>query len=278
MTANPLSQYFRPAALNVNLPTNGAFLPKGSFTPNEDGSVPIYPMTAGDEFLLKNPDALLSGYAVQKLIESCVPCIKEANELSTPDLDVILLAIRAATYGDQMDVQTRCPKCSYDNEFTADLPSLLATVKEIDPEIEVRLTDDIVVYLRPYSMRNAFQVSHMTFTETRRLQAIEANEELAPNIEKERRLSFDKLTALQSQIMADCVIRVVAPDADVTDPAHIAEFVKNVSKGWIKKIEERISQVMELGMDKTIEVKCQRTSCGHEWKTQIEFDPSSFFG
>ena len=279
MTTNPLEQYFRPAGLNIKLPTGGAYLPAGSFTPNEDGTVAIFPMTAADEYLLKNPDALLSGYAIQKLIESCVPAIKDSNNLSTPDLDVILLAIRAATYGDSMDVQTRCPECKRENDFKADLPALLQTVKEIDPEIEVRLNDDLIVYLRPYSLKNAFQVSHLTFTETRRIQGVEMSEDVTPEtIERERRIGYDKLAALQNQIFADCVIRVVAPGIDVSEPEHIIGFMANISRGWVQKIENRILEVMELGMDKTIDVKCQSPVCNHEWQTQIEFDPASFFG
>ncbi len=278
-SSNPLASYFRLPGLNVTLPTGGAFLPSEAFAPNEDGTVPIYPMTAADEYLLKNPDALLSGYAIQKMLESCVPAIKNPSLISTPDLDVLLLAIRTVTYGENMDVTTACPKCGRENDFQAHLPSLIANVKPLPHEVSVRLTDAVVAYLRPYSFANASQVSLMTYNETRRLQAINANEATTDEVrEREQKISLQKITDLQNNILAACVVKVVTPVAEVTDAGHIGEFMLNISREWSAKIEARIGEIMALGMDKSVGVKCQTAVCGHEWETQIEFDPSSFFG
>lgn len=274
---NPLASYFRMPGLNVQLPTGGAFLPEGTFTANPDGTVPIYPMTAADEYLLKNPDALLSGFAIQKMLESCVPAIKNVSLISTPDLDVLLLAIRAVTYGNTMEVSTTCPKCTRANDYQADLPSLLQTVKEIPTENSVRLTDDLVVFLRPYSFANATQVSLLTYNETRRLQAIEQNGATQEVIDQERRVSMQKIVSLQSAILADCIVKVVTPGGEVDSAEHIVEFMANISRAWVSLMEAEIAKIMELGMDKTLPVKCQAVACGHEWNTQIEFDPSNFF-
>lgn len=272
-TTNPLSQYFRLPGLNVALPTGGAFLPPGTFEPDVNGTVPIFPMRAADEYLLKNPDALLSGFAIQKMIESCVPAIKAPTRLSTPDLDVLLLAIRAATYGENMDVTAVCPKCKEENEFSCHLPSLLTSMQTIPPEIDVRLTDEIVVYIRPYTFQNASQLSMLTFQESRRIQGLaDASEEVRI---KEMQNSMEKITQLQAYLLADCVIKVVTPTVTVTDPEHIVEFMGNVSRAWASKIEERLKVINEMGMDKNVAVSCQK--CSHEWKTSIEFDPSSFF-
>lgn len=277
-TNNPLASYFRLPGLNVTLPTGGAFLPKDMFTPNEDGTVPILPMTAADEYLLKNPDALLSGFAIQKMLESCVPAIKNPALISTPDLDVLLLAIRTVTYGENMEVSTKCPKCERMNDFQAHLPSLIGNMEPIPHEVDVRLSDEVVAYIRPYSFSNASQVSLMTYNETRRLQAINVDPETTDEIrEREQRTSLQKITDLQKNILATCVIRVVTPNATVESPEHIGEFMSNIPRDWSGRIEKRINEIMQLGMDKSVGVKCQAVPCGHEWETQIEFDPSSFF-
>lgn len=277
ITPNPLAAYFRMPGLNVQLPTGGAFLPADSFTPNPDGSVAIYPMTAADEYLLKNPDALLSGFAIRKMLESCVPSIKNTSLISTPDLDVLLLAVRAATYGNMMSISTKCPSCKRENDYEADLTSLLQSVRPIPPENTVRLTDELVIFIRPYSFNNATQVSLLTYNETRRLQGIEQGENTQEVIDQERRVSMEKIVALQSQILADCIVKVVTPDGEVENAEHIADFMRNISKAWVSKMEEKIVEIMGLGMDKTITVECQSPVCGHQWDTQIEFDPSSFF-
>ena len=46
--SNPLSQYFRHAKIQIELPTGGEFWPDGSLNLNEDKSLAILPMTAKD--------------------------------------------------------------------------------------------------------------------------------------------------------------------------------------------------------------------------------------
>lgn len=271
--SNPLAQYFRIPGLHVPLPTAGAFLPPGSFHPNPDGTVPVLPMRAADEYLLKNPDALLSGFAIQKLIESCVPAITRTELISTPDLDVLLLAIRAATYGDKMDVQAVCPKCGSENEFHAHLPSLMANIKPIPPENPVRLSDDIVAYIRPHTFANATRIAVATFDEARHLQNIQDPEER----NRQGQIAMEKITMLQQQVLAACIIKIVTPTTEVTDPNYIGEFMSNVSRVWIAEIEKKLSEMGDLGMDKKVGVRCQNVACKHEWETEIEFDPSNFF-
>ena len=41
------------------------------------------------------------------------------------DIDFILIALRIATYGDSIDLNTECPKCQTKNEHTASLNVLL---------------------------------------------------------------------------------------------------------------------------------------------------------
>lgn len=277
--ANPLAGHFRIPGPHVHLPTGGAYLPKGAFEPDPQGSVPVYPMRAQDEYLLKNPDALMSGLAIQKLLESCVPAIKTPDYISSPDLDVLMLAIRVATYGDKMDLTARCPKCDHENEFECHLPSLLATVKDLPSEYPVRLNDELVAYVRPYNYANARAMSLLTFNETRRLQAVQNQEDLTDDDrQREMRVSMDRIANLEARLTADCVYKIVAPEAEVTNPQHIAEFMANTSSGAVKAIEKALAVLNDSGMDKSMAVTCQNPEeCGHEWQTSVEFDPASFF-
>ena len=125
---NPLSSYYRVPGLHIKLPTRGKFFSKGNYSETLSGDIPIYPMRASDEMLLKTPDALMNGYALEQLILSCAPAIIEPREVSTPDLDVILLAIRAATFGHIMELEVDCPNCSHTNSFDCDLASSAAAL------------------------------------------------------------------------------------------------------------------------------------------------------
>lgn len=273
---NPLLQYYRMPGLNVALPTRGAFMPPGTIALTQAGSLPVLPMRAQDELLLKNPDALMSGYAIEKLIESCVPGIASARLISTPDLDVLLLAIRAATYGDTMTMNAPCPECGHDNEYTTDLPSMLSTTKFIEPENPVRLSDDVVVYVRPYNLHNATALALASFEEARKHQALDA--EGAEQHERTRVMneSLERLAKMNMHILADCVVKVVVPVATVEDRRAIYEFLTNVKKPWVGKIEKVLTKINNQGVDKSVHAECAK--CHHTWTTEVEFNPSTFFG
>lgn len=279
-TDNPLAAYMRLPGLNVPLPSGGNYLPPGSFEPAEDGTVPVLPMRAADEYLLKNADALLSGLAIQKLLESCVPAIKNPSLISTPDLDVLLLAIRAATYGDMMEVGAVCPKCGTENVFDCHLPSVLATMKPLPEENPVRLSDELIAYVRPYNFKNATQVALVTFQETRKVQAAQMNPESTEEQQTaQMNSSLERITKLQADMLAECVYKVVTPTGAVDDPKFISEFVNNISSAWVSEISDRLGDLNEnYGIDKAVHAVCSNKKCKHEWETSIEFDPASFFG
>lgn len=270
---NPLASFFRTPGLHVKLPTAGAFLPETEFDPTLAGDLPVYPMRAADELLLKSPDALMSGHAIVSMIKSCVPGIRDPKKISTPDLDVILLAIRAATFGDSMDIDVNCPSCETENSFTCSLGSIMSTVKQVPAENPVRLSDQVVVYVRPYTLEVATKVALATFEEARKIQATEDME--AEERAKAINDSYDRLNLLNMRALAASIAKVVVPGSVVSDANYVSEFIANTDRNWIEKIETRLKEVNQLGIDRTIAVQCEK--CEHEWKAAIEFDPSTFF-
>lgn len=271
---NPLAGYFRAPGIHVKLPTGGAFLPVADYEPTLAGDLPVYPMTTGDELLLKSPDALMSGHAIVSLIKSCVPAIRNPGQISTPDLDVLLLAIRAATYGEMMDIDVNCPSCGAQNGFQVNLGAVMGTMVKIDPQNPVRLTDDVVAYVRPYTLALATKVALSTFDEARKMQAAD---DLEDGEERSKIINdcYDRLNELNKRAIVSSIQSIVVPGSTVTDPKYIGEFVANTDRGWIAKIEEKLKELNAKGIDKTIDAHCE--SCSHEWKAAIEFDPSTFF-
>lgn len=272
-TSNPLATYFRSPGVHVKLPTNGAFLPVGSVDFTMKGEVPVYPMRGADELLLKSPDALMNGYAIEKLLESCVPAIKHPRMISSPDLDVLLMAIRAATYGEVIELSPVCPSCEAVNEVRRNLSYLMSTMTFIEPENPVRLTDEVIVYLQPYTMQNASTLGMATFEETRLVQAMEA----ATSAERSDQLnrSMLRLANMTTSIMADSIIKVVIPNEEVVDRDMILQFIQNVGKEWTDRIQSKLDEINKKGIQKEFPITC--AACGHEWNSQIEFDPTTFF-
>lgn len=271
---NPLTKYMRMPGLHIKLPTNGVFLPPGAIEFTMNGDVPIYPMRSADELLLKSPDALMSGYAIEELIKSCVPAIKTPRLISSPDLDALLMAIWAATNGEVITYKPTCPSCAAKNEVQRNLSYLMSTMQFIDKDNPVRLSDDVIVYLRPYNMGNATRLNLVSFEEARRLQAYEAS----PVSERTEHFnqSMQRIIDITMELMADSVLKVVTPDGEVTDHDFIQGFINDISKPWTDKLRQKLDELNKKGITKSYEVTC--ASCGHEWEAEIEFDPATFFG
>ena len=113
LQSNPLSQFFRQPAIHIRLPSGGKFYPVGSINMPPNGELPVLPMTAVDEITYRTPDALFNGSAVVSVIQSCVPSIKDAWQMPSQDIDAVMIAIRIASFGHGMDINTQCPACNH---------------------------------------------------------------------------------------------------------------------------------------------------------------------
>lgn len=274
-TNNPLAKYMRMPGVDARLPTKGAFMPFGSIDFTMTGGVPVFPMRNFDEVLLKSPDALMSGYAIEELLKSCVPAIKYPRLISNPDLDVLLLAIRAATYGDVMTFSVTCPSCSHVSEEKQKLSNFMSTIQYIEPENIVRLNDELILYVRPYNLENSTKIGVISFEEARKYQSLDLKG--ADDFEKSSQinLSMKRLDESATEALASCIVKIVTPEGIVADRQMILEFILNISKKWTDDIKEKLEELNNKGIDRSCAIVCKE--CKHEWKTEIELNPSTFF-
>jgi phage FluMu protein Com len=274
---NPLTKYFRAPGLSVKLPSGGLYQPINNveFAPSGD-DVSVLPMRGADEMLMKSPDALMSGHAIEETIKSCVPGILDARLLPTCDVDALLLAIRAATYGDQMDIECKCPACQEDNSYAFSISYVLDTAIPLKEEYPVRLSDDVVAYIGPFNLITSTQISIGAFQEARKMHLLEESKASEEEQQAALRISFDKINKINTRALASSVMCVVVPDGPIDNPEHIAEFVDNISREWLSKIEAALEEVNKCGIQKSQTVSCAK--CEKEFTTTIEFDPANFFG
>ena len=137
-TANPLKQFFRQPAIYLRLPSEGRHWPNGSLNMPDNKELPVFPMTAIDEITYRTPDAVFNGQAVVNVIQSCVPNIKDAWVVPGVDLNAVLIGIRIASYGHEMEINTKCPNCGHESEFSVDLRMVLDQIKEPDYNKTIR--------------------------------------------------------------------------------------------------------------------------------------------
>jgi hypothetical protein len=274
---NPLAQYFRAPGLSVKLPTGGRYLPKGAIEFDSQGQVEVFPMRGADEVLLKSPDALMSGLAIERMIGSCVPALKLPALISAPDLDVLLLAIRAATFGNTMQLDIDCPKCGHDNSFDCDLPSILATMTPFPDVLELRLAPEVIVTFKPHTLDEQTRLLISAYEQNRSTQLLDSEDSDLSEEEKQNimRKALKTVEHLQHVSLSNAIQYITVPGATVTDRKYIIEFLANAANTWLSQIRDKIEEVNMLGLDRSVHAKC--TKCEHEWTAQIEFNPATFF-
>lgn len=272
---NPLQKYFRQPAIYIRLPSGGHFWPAGSIELGANGELAVFPMTARDELMYKTPDALMNGQSTVEVIQSCIPQIKDAWQCPAIDLDTILISIRIASYGKDMDFEVKCPKCSELTDYTNDLTQILDSIQA--PNFGAPLvTEDLEIYLQPQSYRNMTETNIKAYQEQRMLMMV--NDSNLTDEEKIKRFTemFRELTDMTIAGMARN-IRAIKTDQDiVTEPEYIREFLENCSKPVWTAIEEKLQEFSRTMAMPDNHVIC--TSCKHEFDTPLTFDLSNFFG
>lgn len=278
---NPLMQYFRRPKVYVTLPSGGNFYPPGALEYPENGELGVMAMTAKDELSMKTPDALLNGQATVDVIQSCVPAIKDAWKMPSIDLDAILIAIRIATYGETLTIETKVPVTGEDKDFEVDLRQLLnkLVMEKYKPEMTV---GDMQVAIRPLNYQEFTESSLKTFEEQRIFSMLNSDD--VPDGEKLARFndSFSKLTDITINVLYQSVHSITIGDTTVTDRQHIREFIDNTDKDFFKSV----TQHLEHERDKFKIEPLKATSSEEEiergapaeYEVPITFDQANFFG
>jgi len=271
---NPLAGWYRQPKLYVKLPSKGRFYPPGALDVSTNEEYPVYAMTAKDELLFKTPDALLTGASTVELIKSCIPAIKDPWLMPAIDLDFALIAIRIATYGEKMEIDSNCPYCNAENTYDIDLNNWMALFAAFEYRDMIEV-DPLQIYIRPYTYQEVTKTQLKTLEQQKIFTII--NDEKLTDEQKVDQFgkSFVKLTELTVEIVAECISRVVTPDGETTDKKIIKEFINNTSKDIFDQIQDRLKLLRE-----QVELKAQNVQCGECKETfdiPITMDQSNFF-
>jgi len=271
---NPLAGFFRQPKIYVSLPSKGKFYSQGALDRSENGQYAVYAMTAKDELMFKTPDALLSGQSTVELIKSCIPAILDPWKMPSIDIDFALIAIRIATYGNKMEVNTQCPHCNADNNYDVDLSAWFSVFDNFEYKEEIP-ADPLLIHVRPYSYSEITKTSIKTL-EQQRIFAI-VNDETMDDEEKLERFgkSFVKLTELTVDLIAECISQIDTPDGPVTDKQMINEFIHNCNKDLFETISKHV-----VSMKDQIELKSHIVACSEctkEFTMPITMDQANFF-
>ena len=271
---NPLSQYFRQPSIYIRLPSAGQNYPQGTLDMPQNGELPVYPMTAIDEITYRTPDALFNGQATVNVIQSCIPNIRDAWAVPSIDLDTILIAIRIASYGHDMEFGTTCPACKDVSERTADLRVMLESMRAPDYSATVQ-QGDLEIYFKPLSYKMLNDNSKLQFEQQRLLQAIPDTSVTEDEKLAELNRAFRQLTDITIRSLTNSITTIRTPQAIVTEEKYIEEFLKNCNRDLFNRIRDHIMELREQSELQPLKLECP--ACKNQYEQMLTLDMSSFF-
>ena len=275
---NPLHKYFRQPKIYIRLPSSGNFYPEGSLEKTESGEYPVYSMTAKDEIVMKTPDALMNGQATVDIIQSCMPNIKDAWKIPSIDVDAILVAIRIATYGEMLDVNTVVPGLNEQKTYETDLRLVLDKLVSATFDPVCKIDDVLEVRLRP--------LNYSEFTrnlEEQRIIQIVNDQQLTDEDKIEKfAISFRKLTEITISMVSSGIEQVITPDSTVVEQEYIQEFVDNADKEVLKTIIAHLDEQKKKFNIEPFRVQSTpeeiEAGAPESFEVPITLDGSNFFG
>ncbi len=273
---NPLKQYFRAPGAFIKLPSKGMFYsvpPKLSV----EGELAIYPMTAEDELWLKNPDALLNGEALKRIVASCAPDIHNPEETTIADADVIMVTARFVTYGDDLTVSSECPTCRENTDYSFKLPDIIANIREMPAETFVNI-NELKVFLKPstVALQTKQGVAALQYRMLLNKLAVENKE--PEERQQELLKSFaHNVTTMQFETLRENIVKIEMPDGNhVSNKDHVKDWLRNIKKVEFDALNSKIDDLNNSGTDIDYNAECR--ACSHKYNTRISMDPISFFG
>jgi len=273
---NPLMQYQIHDKVFVDLPSKGYYYT--SDVVQCSSKIGIRPMSAKEELVSTNPDALMSGKGIDTILEACCSYIKDASELLLVDTEVLMLGIKLATNEETYKVPTKCPHCGTEGEIERDIAEMIDNLTFLEKEYTHELENGLTIYLKPKTNKVYNEIQNKSFKLQKTIQALQ-NSELSEDEKKhELQTILDSMVQLNLDTLCRCIDYIDTPSEKVQDPEFIAEYVETLDTKTVKAINTKLSDIDNLGVQRKIKVQCNNPECGKEFEFEhMRFNPSDFF-
>lgn len=273
MSQNPLQAHFRQPELYITLPSAGKFWPEGSVRIPVNGELAVYSMTASDEILMLTPDALMNGEATVQLIQNCVPAIQDAWQTPITDLETLLIAIRIASNGENIDIEAQCPACSHISNYLIDLKYLIATFNAAI-WYQPLIIGDLKLHFRPLSYQQHNQYGVRVFQSRKKLNQANLIEDFDQKDQTINQIVAE-FNATELNWLIDTIQCIETVSDQVVNPGYISEFVLNCDKRIYNQIKEHVDQLKVATKCSNLALSCDQ--CSHQFSTELSLDYASFF-
>ena len=281
--ANPLGKYYRQPQVYIKLPSKGKYYSPDVFTPTETGEIPILPMTAKDELAFKTPDAMMNGQSTVDVIKSCVPAFKNPWKMVNYDTDTILLAIRIATYGETMDINFAVPVTNEATSTTVNLPALLESVSNIDPQDYGTTKSGFKIKIQPLTYDKLTKIQIAQF-EQQKIYTNVVDSGLTEDQKTQRFAeSYKKMQNINVELLIESIAEITTPEGQtVTDGKQIFDFIANCDAKITREIEEVLNDLRSQCSMKPLQLKATeeqiKKGVPNSYEVPVTFDTANFFG
>ena len=280
---NPLEKYYRQPAIYIRLPSKGKYYTKEVYTPTETGEIPVLPMTAKDELAFKTPDAMINGQATVDVIKSCVPNLKDPWKMVNYDTDVVLLAIRIATYGENMDIGFRVPVANDEQSHTLILPELLEQLGRIEIQDETTTSKGFKIQIQPLDYKTLTKIQIARFEQQKMYGTIDSSSMTEGEKQSAFGKSFATLNMVNFSLLVDSIKSITTPGGDtVVDRAQIIEFCNKTDSKTINEIQDKLSELRLQAQMAPLKIKSTeeqiKKGAPASFEVPVTFDNSNFFG
>jgi hypothetical protein len=232
-------------------------------------------MSTKDEVILRTPDALLNGQGMVDVIQSCCPAITDAWKTPSVDVDAILIAIRIATYGNEMNFDSKCAHCGEENNHGVDLATTLSEIQ--CPNYNIIEYKDLKFKLKPQHYFDSNNANKVQFEEQRLVNLL--NDSVMVPEDKARMLtdSMNKLTSLGISAVVNSTEYIELPDGQrINDIAFITELYERSESQLVKLLQAQLKVYADESKVKPVTLSC--AECEKPYRVELTFDYASFFG
>lgn len=282
---NPLQNFFRKPKLSVLLPSRGRWYPKNSLSKT---TVDIYPMTAADDLRFKTNEVLLNASAVSELMQSCVPDITDPEQMPVLDLDVILLAIRQASYSSTIKASINVPNTSLTQTLDLDILGLIQNFANAAELWDEKLTlineqdESLTVILRPVTLKSMFSATRSLIRQQQATAEITMSNRQADEKIAELDDQMKTLSTVSINMVADSISEILTQDGfSIKNAGEIRQFLNQLDLAYFKAIQKHIEEQKSLISFKPIQITstAEQIAAGapETWTANIQFNINNFF-
>ena len=273
-----LQNYQRQPKLFIDLPSKGKYYDASIVEDEQYVQIPVFGMNAMDEIMFKTPDALFGGEATAQVIRSCIPAIKEPWKLVGFDIDYILIAIRIATYGDDMPVTTKCPECQSSTDNNLSLTRMIQTYETfpIDHSFDI---DGLTFNLKPLTYKQMTDFSIENYGYERQLLQVAQDKEMSDDEKNQvTKEIYNKINDQNLRVAISYIKSISDNTNSESDLNTITQFITQNDAVFYNKLKSSIFELSNLWKVPKMKVQCANEECEHEYESKIELDYSNFFG